>query len=256
LIDTDGDGDLDLCVGFAGAININNNNPNDMLTYQWTGSIISSGANTANPSLSAPSPGQYLLTVITTNQYGCTRTDVIDVDVFDANSVLDFTTEQDCAGTTVAFTSANTNFEFYTWNFGDGVGSTIAGVQSPSYTYSAPGIYTVTLTPLPDLPCDLPSLTTTVEVAETLVDINFEIEYIDCTPGSVTIRFTDVTVTQIGTITAREWIFGDGQTSTEANPVITVTQEGSFNAILNVLNSALKKSDYLSLNLNYSFLTR
>ena len=238
LIDTDADGDLDLCVGLTGSVNINNNNPDDILTYQWTGSIISAGANTANPSLSAPSPGQYLLTVITTNQYGCTRTDVIDVDVFDANAVLDFTTEQDCAGTSVAFTSANTNFEFYTWNFGDGPGSTITGVQSPSYTYSAPGVYTVTLTPLPDLPCDLPSLSATVEVAETLVDINFEIEYIDCTPESVTIRFTDVTVTQIGTITSREWIFGDGQTSTAINPIITVTQEGSFNAILNVLNSA------------------
>jgi len=238
LIDTDGDGDLDLCVGLSGSVNINNNNPNDVLTYQWTGSIITGGANTANPSLSAPSPGQFLLTVVTTNQYGCTRTDLIDVDVFDTNAVLDFTTEQDCAGTSVAFTSGNTNFEFYTWDFGDGPGSTISGVQSPSYTFSAPGVYMVTLSPLLDIPCDLPSLTMIVEVAETLVDINFEVEYIDCTPESVTIRFTDVTVTQIGTITAREWTFGDGQISTDINPVITVTQEGSFNAILNVLNSA------------------
>ena len=238
LIDTDGDGDLDLCVGLSGSLNVNNNNANDNLTYSWTGSIITAGANTASPTLNASMPGQYLLTLITTNQYGCTQTDIIDVDVFDADAILDFTTEQDCAGTAVAFTSNNTNFEFYTWDFGDGPNSTITGVQSPSYTYSAPGVYEVTLTPLPDLPCDLPSLTTTVEVAETLVEIDFTVEYLDCTSESVTIRFTDITVTQIGTITAREWIFGDGQSSTAINPIITVTQDGAFNVVLNVLNSA------------------
>ena len=238
LTDTDGDGDLDLCVGLSGSLNVNNNNPNDNLTYSWTGSIITGGANTASPTLSASTPGQYLLTLITTNQYGCTQTDVVDVDVFDVNAVLDFTTEQDCAGTTITFTSGNTNFEFYTWDFGDGAGSTLTGVQSPAYTYSAPGVYQVSLTPLPDLPCDLPSLTTTVEVAETLVDIDFEVEYINCTSESITIRFMDVTVTQVGMITDREWIFGDGQSSDAVNPVITVTQEGSFNVILNVLNSA------------------
>ena len=238
LTDTDGDGDLDLCVGLSGSIDVGNNNAADVLTYQWTGSIITGGADTASPSISASTPGEHLLTLITTNQFGCTRMDVVDVDIFDPNASLDFTTEQDCAGTNIDFASGNTNFEFYIWDFGDGPGSTISGVQSPSYTFSEPGVYEVTQTPLPGLPCDLPTLTTTVEVAATLVDIDFEIEYIDCTPESVTIRFTDVTVTQVGSIIGREWIFGDGQTSTAINPVITVTQEGNFTAILNVLNSA------------------
>ena len=238
LLDTDGDGDLDLCIGLSGSINVGNNIASDNLTFQWTGDIITGGANTATPSIAANSPGQYLLTLVTTNQFGCTRTDIVDVDIFDPNASLDFTTEQDCAGTTVTFASGNTNFEFYTWDFGDGAGSTLTGVQSPMFTFSAPGVYQVTQSPIAGLPCDLPSLTTTVEVAETLVDIDFAVEFVDCTPNSVTIQFTDITVTQIGMITDREWIFSNGQQSSSSNPVITVTDEGAFTATLTVLNSA------------------
>ena len=238
LSDTDGDGDLDLCIGLTGSIDVGNNNPNDNLTFAWTGDIIVAGANTANPTLAASTPGEHLLTLVTTNQFGCTRTDLIDVDVFDSNASLDFTTEQDCAGTTINFSSGNTNFEFYTWDFGDGAGSTLTGVQSPSFTYSAPGIFNVTLSPIPGLPCDLPTMTRTIEVAETLVNINFEVEFIDCTPGAITIEFTDITNTQIGSIIEREWIFSNNEVSTLANPVITVTEEGPFTATLTVLNSA------------------
>ena len=238
LTDSDGDGDLDLCIGLTGSIDVGNNNAGDNLTYQWSGDVIIGGADTANPSIAASTPGQYLITLVTTNQYGCTRIDIVDVDIFDPNASLDFETEQDCAGTTLTFNSGNTNFEFYTWDFGDGAGSTLAGVQSPSWTYSAPGVYEVTLSPIPGLPCDLPSMTTTVEVAETLVDINFEVEFVECTPGSVTISFTDVTVTQIGMITDREWEFSNNGVSSAANPTITVTEEGPLTVTLTVLNSA------------------
>ncbi len=59
-----------------------------------------------------------------------------------------------CSGLTQAFDNQSINGQFWAWDFGDP--NTLADTSSatsPSWTYSAPGIYTVTLIANPGWPC-------------------------------------------------------------------------------------------------------
>ena len=236
-LDVNGDGSLDLCAGQNYDFTINNQNPNDILTYEWTGdAIIVAGSDSATPTINA-APGDYTITVIVTNQYGCTYTQDVAITAADTNPDLSVTTSQDCGGFTLAFTSNNASSDYYVWDFGDG-STPLTGVQSPSHTYPSEGIYTLTITPLAGLPCVLPSFSQNIEVAESLINIAFDYEYVDCSATATSIQFTDMTVPQVGTITGWEWQFSDGQSSDQQNPLITISQDINLTATLIVTNSA------------------
>lgn len=116
----------------------------------------------------------------------------------------------------------------YSWDFGDGVGTSIQ--ENPSYAYSSDGDYTATLTVTDDnsvIDVDTASVTisTTLLVADAHgpytgtagVPIEFEgSAYGGKTPYSF------------------HWDFGDGETSDEQNPSHAYTTEGEYTAILTV----------------------
>ena len=240
IIDIDGDGDFDLCLGSSTSFTVENNNASDQLTYTWTGDtqIITSGINSPNPSIEPSTGGIFNLVVVAENQYGCISETPLIIDVTDIpDPVLDFTFEQDCAGTTINFNSNNPAFEFYIWDFGDG-SPTVTGVQSPSHTYADAGNYSVTLIPVGGTPCTLPTQSQNIEVADSDFTIDFSFEYLDCSESSVTIQFTDLSSILVGTITGFNWTFSDGQSSTDQNPTITINQNTSLTATLTIINSA------------------
>ena len=236
-LDVNGDGSLDICAGQNYDFTINNNNAADILTYEWTGdAIIVAGSNTNSPTINA-TPGDYTITVLVTNQYGCSYTEDIAITAVDTNPDLSVTTSQDCGGFTLAFGTNNVSSDYYVWDFGDG-SAPLVGADSPSHTYPSEGNYTLTITPLPGLPCVLPSFSQNIEVAESLININFDFEFVDCSATATTIQFTDLTIPQIGTITGWDWQFSDGQSSDQQNPLITITQDGNLMVTLTVTNSA------------------
>jgi len=116
----------------------------------------------------------------------------------------------------------------YLWDFGDGQTSTD---QNPTHNYIKQGLYTVSLT------------VTNVYGSNTAVKNNYiaigvsPIANFIATPTSGTaplnVKFTDLSG---GEATSWLWNFGDGQTSTDQNPMHTYYAGGAYTVILTVTN--------------------
>ena len=141
-----------------------------------------------------------------------------------------------CNALACTFTDASTDADGaaditdWAWDFGDGNTSTD---QSPTHTYAAAGTYTVTLTVTDDADAtdaasDDVVVTTTPNVAP-VADFDFVCNAEDCT-------FTDASTDGDGTVASWAWDFGDGNTSTEENPVhtYTITELTTFDVALTV----------------------
>jgi len=129
-------------------------------------------------------------------------------------------------GTTVTFHNYSVNVSSNSWNFGnDGFTS---NESNPTYTYSGFGIYPVTL-----------SVTNECGTSSATININV----VDCSPqpqasftylynNENTVSFTSNTLNA----TTIYWNFGNGITSTEANPIQTFTDVGYFTVVLSASN--------------------
>jgi hypothetical protein len=131
------------------------------------------------------------------------------------------------AGVTFTSTSGGLGPLAFKWNFGDGLGSSTA--PHPSYTYSVPGTYTVSLTitdtsgtqsaahpvivaypPLADF-----ALSRSTTISNTIVLSN-------TSSGSAPLSY--------------QWDFGDGSTSTETAPSHTYARTGLYTVTLTAAN--------------------
>jgi PGF-pre-PGF domain-containing protein len=123
----------------------------------------------------------------------------------------------------VQFMDNSSYAETVEWNFGDGNTSTD---RNPAHTYSEAGLYSVSLT----------STGNNTSVTKTVDDyINATIPPIpdfsvNVTAGTfpLSVQFTD----ESQYIESVEWDFGDGNTSTERNPVHTYTTAGLYTVSL------------------------
>ncbi len=135
----------------------------------------------------------------------------------------------------VNFTDLSTNNPTsWSWNFGDGVGTSTQ--QNPSYTYDSPGTYTVSLMATNAYGSD----------TETKIDyIDVQIEAQDPPvanfSGSPTTGYeplnVDFTDLSTNTPTTWYWTFGDGGTSTQQNPDYTYTTAGNYTVSLIATNA-------------------
>jgi PKD repeat protein len=128
---------------------------------------------------------------------------------------------------TVRFTNQSQGqISSFLWFFGDGSTST---EQNPVHTYTRAGIYTITLQ------VTGPGGTSNVSRQITVTGINppvaaFTVDRVSG-PAPLTVQFTNRST---GNITAYNWDFGDGNTSTLISPTHTFTTVGSYNVILQV----------------------
>ncbi|KRB37165.1 PKD domain-containing protein [Microbacterium sp. Root180] len=120
----------------------------------------------------------------------------------------------------------------YAWNFGDGATGT--GVNA-SRTYAAPGTYTVTLT-VTDSAGMTGSTTRTVNASG---PHQAPVAVIGASASGLTVNYTGTGSTASGgaTVTGYAWNFGDGTTSTQANPTKTYGAAGTYTATLTVTDS-------------------
>ncbi|MEL7146020.1 MAG: PKD domain-containing protein [Bacteroidota bacterium] len=127
----------------------------------------------------------------------------------------------------VTFTDASTDAESYAWDFGDNQGTST--VASPTYTYADAGSYEVKLT-VTSATGDVDELTTQVTVAaavQPVSDFTFEVDGLQVT-------FTDASTDA----DSYQWDFGDDSgTSTDASPVYTYADEGTYEVQLTVTST-------------------
>ena len=190
-------------------------------------------------------PGPYTAVLTVTDDLGATATASVNI-VANANqaptAVANATPAGGQAPLIVNFSSASSadsdgTIVSRSWNFGDGNGSSAA---NPQYTYSAAGTYDVTLTITDD---NGATDTDTLQIVVSPVPNVPPTAVLDATPTSgkrnLTVAFSSAGSSDSdGTITSRAWTFGDGGTSTTANPSHTYLVAGTYTATLTVTDNA------------------
>lgn len=122
----------------------------------------------------------------------------------------------------VVFQNNSSDATSYSWDFGDGTTSTLA---NPTKTYNVGGAYTVTLTATGEGGTAAISKQIAIGNAKVIADFSF-------TGGGCTAPCQVVFVNTSQNATAYSWNFGDGTTSTAANPSKTYNLGGTFTVTL------------------------
>jgi PKD repeat protein len=135
---------------------------------------------------------------------------------------------------TVAFTDASTNFPTsWKWELPDGQGTTILTTKNASHVYNIPGTYAVTHTATSYLGSASVASTNAVTVKPISVGATFTGGPLSGEPP-LSVQFTG---TPSGDSTGVLWNFGDGSTTTAANPVHVYTTVGSNTVVYTVYGS-------------------
>ncbi len=211
-----------------------NNSTGTNLTYLWDfGDGNTSTA--ANPgSHTYDTYGDYLISLRVEGELGCLDSTSTLVRVHPIPPTVDFTYDpaSGCAPLTVQFTNLSqyADPESYFWDFGDGIGTSRS--ENPVYTYTQPGLYTVSLSA---------SNVTGDTITETKIEIIevFNRPIADFTIKSPVLYIPDdiMYIRNDSRFATRfEWDFGDGTTSTEPQPTHQYQEEGFYDITLTAYN--------------------
>lgn len=216
-----------VCAGSAGSVEAILSGGTGVYTYTWNNGLPSS----AGPHTVVPAAGGYY-TVTLLDDCGNSRTESVYVDV-EALPIVNLTPQSamDCGATMVNFNNNGTSGSsyFFEWNFGDG--NTATG-ENVSHDYTTSGNYNVTLTITSQNGC---------------VGIGTTTNQIIVNPNANAIANANKTTTSIFEPEFRFynnstnsntcfWDFGDGNTSTQTNPVHKYEQEGTYTVTLYAYN--------------------
>ena len=201
------------------------------VTYNW------SFGDGQSSTLSRPvhiysTPGNYNVSLTVEGPGGTSS--IIEQDFINANEptsppIANFTasTTSGLVPLDVDFSNLSANqIDSYSWDFGDGNTSTD---ENPSHVYESSGSYTVSLTATGPYGEDTIIFDDLISALEPeAVVANFEANTQECI-APCTINLTNLT---IGTIESYSWDFGDGNTSTDENPVHTYNEIGTYTITL------------------------
>lgn len=189
-------------------------------SYKWD---FGDGATSEeeNPKHIYTKPGIYKVTLDAINEDKCNKSDqTFTFITVEAPTDAEFKYSVDTCNKTVKFEDQSKDSKKYFWDFGDGK---TTEEQSPTHQYDAPGIYTVTLITNPKTPCadkaihtinipDIPKPTYDYKQ----LPCQKEVHFMATSPDSIPI----------------EWNFGNGNTSTERNPVFIFDSYGKKTVII------------------------
>ena len=211
-------------------VTFNNTNAN-VASSSWT----FGDGNTStqlSPSHTYNNPGVYTVSLIVTTTNGCTdsiiRSNYITVGI---QPVVNFTHSigTGCAPHAVHFTNTSSGFATCQWNFGDG---TISNSTNPTHSYSANGVYSVTLTCWGPTGCNKSKTLTNIISISSAHGLFSANPRIGCPPLNV--NFTNASY---GNQLTYHWDFGDGATSTLATPSHIYNTSGNFQVTLVAMDS-------------------
>ncbi|RYF79781.1 MAG: PKD domain-containing protein [Chitinophagaceae bacterium] len=192
-----------------------------------------------NPSTTYFTPGTYTVTLTATNGSGSnTLSRSAYITVYSKPSVNFIANDSNgCAPFSVQFTdlssaapgTTNTSWQ---WDFGNGTGATTQNAQT---TFSAPGNYTISLKVTSDKGC----FASFSKPAYIKLTGGLQLGFTNTPPARCRAPFTvNFTNTSIGPgALTYFWDFGDGNTSTQQNPLHTYTASGSYSVLLAVTSS-------------------
>jgi len=221
-------------IGGCTPLNVNFVNQSSLLVspvYSWNLGNGQTGA-TAGINGAYTTGGVYPVSMIVTNQGGCSDTALSTITVYDDPMASASTSDTvGCTPHTVNFTNNTINGVSYLWNFGDGTTST---QQTPSHIYNTAGNYTVTLIVGGAGACgDTLVLPYIIHVKATPNASFGPASVTGCTPLNVVFNNTSTGLVGAG----YSWTFGNGITSTVKDPAVTYLQGGIFNVMLVVTNN-------------------
>jgi gliding motility-associated-like protein len=135
-----------------------------------------------------------------------------------------------CVPYTAEFDNTSLGGLSFFWDFGDGTTST---EENPSHLYSSVGTYNVVLIAYDSTSCNKTDTARFTITVQSIPQARFTF-----TPTfPIENTFTQFTNTSVGA-TRYVWDFGDGETSTEANPRYIFNATGTFNVCLRAYNEA------------------
>lgn len=199
---------------------------NTPTTWSWNFGDGSPLNNTQNPSYVYAADGTYMVTLVTSNVFGCVDSIQQNITVYPLPTAA-FTFDTVCAGFTTTFIDQSVSAVSYEWDFGDG--SPVDFNPSPTHVYPAPGVYNVQQVVMNSDGCT----DTIVQVVDVnpnpVADFNASIA---C--QSYPTNFTDISIAAV----TWEWDFGDGSpVNNTQNPSYTYATDGTYNVTLIVTNS-------------------
>jgi gliding motility-associated-like protein len=228
-----------LCVDSTLSFSTTGNLP--IQSYSWN--LGPAGTSTdPMPSVTFTTPGTYTIELTATLEGGGQVLESLDVTIVDCppdpcsgepNIVIEASGNPCLELVTFSFT-ADSTFTSVNWDLGNGVTST---EFNPSAGYSVQGVYQITLTAFDALNCPYEATFDLVvpdcgDPCNTLTPPIITFEEPVCV-GIPTIFFGEVDLSSPGNFpTFLEWVFSDGQTSSELNPEITFNTPGVYSVAL------------------------
>lgn len=221
----------------------------DVALREWKFGNGNSSASTVNTPVSAiySDPGTYEVTLIVNGDDSAK----IEVVVFEnPTATFNVPSQVGCPPFQVQFSDQSTGSSTiisWKWDFGDGRTSS---EQNPSHTYQITGENDVLLTATDENGCfDTTRVNNYIEVSAA-PNANFTADNnVACTPP-LSVNYTNLS-TGDGTLTY-EWLFGDGNTSSDQHPNNNYTEETTYDVSLIVNDDTgcpdtLTKEDYVGL---------
>ncbi|HOK90731.1 MAG TPA: PKD domain-containing protein, partial [Candidatus Hydrogenedentes bacterium] len=192
-----------------------------------------------NPSHTYTASGLYTVSLTVQTDYGMsieTKADYILVtDPVGPTAIFSGGPTSVLVGDTVYFGDqslpGSLPIQSWLWDFGDGQTSTL---QSPSHTYNTAGTYTVTLTVSTGAGSDNEVKSNFITVnAPTPPTADFDAWPLAARVG-IPVQFYDLSTAGSRPITAWQWDFGDGETSTDRSPRHAYAAPGTYTISLTV----------------------
>lgn len=236
-----------VCPSQAGTIYTVANNPGS--TYTWTvpaGAFIASGQGSNTIVVNWGTNGG-VVTCIESNMCGngTVQTFTVVMNALPNTGPISGPTPL-CMNTTAqTYSVAATSGSTYTWSVP--AGATIVtgqGSNSISVTWGTSG---GTISVTESNACGTGTAVTYSVTILPAPQVNFSGDTLSgCAP--LTVNFSDLTVASTGTITSWQWVFGDGNTSTQQNPSNTYSGSGGYNVSLTVTNNYGCSATYSAVN--------
>ncbi|WP_439481413.1 PKD domain-containing protein [Cyclobacterium plantarum] len=230
------EGRVPLTVAFSSE---NSSDEGEIVSYAWD---FGDGNNSTapNPTYTYNNIGEFDVVLTLTDDSGLESSATVQIKVVDLEEPIAVATadvQQGIAPLTVQFdgseSEANGSIVSYAWDFDDEATATMV---SPVHTFNNPGTYTVSLTVIDDTG-ESAQTSLVIEVQENLPPVAIPDASVTTGNAPLTVAFNgDGSSDDQGEVTYL-WDFGNGDTSTEANPDYTFTQTGTYNVTLTVTDA-------------------
>ena len=204
------------------------------LTYTW---IFGDGtfSNDVSPFKSFANGGVYTVKLLAANSFGCKDSSFVNVLVNEPPKPIIVASALNRCSNTYNFSNSNPGSTplNYSWNFGDGTTAVLPSLQK-AYTTSTSMVVNVVLTVTDTFGCTAVA-TTPISLLQK-PSVSFTVNAVQQCVNSNSFVLNNTTTGAV-TGTTFLWIFGDGTSSSLANPTKSYTNPGEYNIRLIALQA-------------------